>query len=84
MSKLARSLVLAASLIAGLAQAQTPVGDYHQHVFSKEDVALAGPQSGLQPLDAREVIALLDAAGIRKATLLARILVRQAGPRARG
>jgi predicted TIM-barrel fold metal-dependent hydrolase len=70
MSKLARSLVLAASLIAGLAQAQTPVGDYHQHVFSKEDVALAGPQSGLQPLDAREVIALLDAAGIRKATLL--------------
>lgn len=70
MPKLARSLLLAASLIAGLAQAQTPVGDYHQHVFSAADIALAGPQSGLQPLDAREVIALLDAAGIRKATLL--------------
>jgi predicted TIM-barrel fold metal-dependent hydrolase len=39
-------------------------------VFSAQDIALAGPQSGLQPLDAKDVIALLDAAGIRKATLL--------------
>jgi predicted TIM-barrel fold metal-dependent hydrolase len=70
MSALVRSLVLTASLLASMAQAQTPVGDYHQHVFSKEDIALAGPQSGLRPLDAKDVIALLDAAGIRKATLL--------------
>jgi predicted TIM-barrel fold metal-dependent hydrolase len=74
MSQLARSLVLTASLFAGAAHAQTaaqtPVGDYHQHVFSAEDIKLAGPQTALQALDAKDVIALLDAAGIRKATLL--------------
>jgi predicted TIM-barrel fold metal-dependent hydrolase len=70
MPKLARRLVLAASFIAAAAHAQTPVGDYHQHVFSAEDIKLAGPQSSLQPLDAKDVIALLDTAGIRKATLL--------------
>lgn len=66
----ARSLVLTALMLAGAAGAQTPVGDYHQHIFSAEDIALAGPDSGLQPLGAKDVIALLDAAGIRKATLL--------------
>lgn len=61
----------AALLCAGAAHAQTaPVGDYHQHVFSAADVALAGPSSGIVPLDADQVIALLDAAGIRKAVLL--------------
>jgi predicted TIM-barrel fold metal-dependent hydrolase len=70
MSKLARSLVLTAILSAGSAHAQTPVGDYHQHVFSPEDIRLAGPDAKLVPLDAMDVIALLDAAGIRKATLL--------------
>jgi predicted TIM-barrel fold metal-dependent hydrolase len=64
------NLVLAGAILAGGANAQTPLGDYHQHVFSARDIALAGPQSGLQPLDAKDVIALLDAAGIRKATLL--------------
>jgi predicted TIM-barrel fold metal-dependent hydrolase len=74
MSKLARSLVLTAALFAAGAQvpvsAQAPVGDYHQHVFSAEDIKLAGPDSELAPLDAKGVIALLDAAGIRKGTLL--------------
>jgi predicted TIM-barrel fold metal-dependent hydrolase len=72
MPQLARSLVLTASLTIGAAHAQTPapVGDYHQHVFSAEDIRLAGPQTSLQPLDAKDVVALLDAAGIRKATLL--------------
>jgi predicted TIM-barrel fold metal-dependent hydrolase len=70
MQALARSLVLTASICAGAAQAQTPAGDYHQHVFSAEDLKFAGPQSGLQPLVAKDVVALLDAAGIRKATLL--------------
>jgi predicted TIM-barrel fold metal-dependent hydrolase len=64
------NLALAGAILAGGASAQTPLGDYHQHVFSARDIALAGPQSGLQPLDAKDVVALLDAAGIRKATLL--------------
>ena len=52
-------------------RAQTvPVGDFHQHLFSEPIVALAGPQAGLAPLSARGLVALLDAAGIRKAELL--------------
>ncbi|MCS0587620.1 amidohydrolase family protein [Massilia norwichensis] len=71
MSRLARRLVLIAALAAAAAaHAQTPVGDYHQHVFSPEDIQLAGPDAGLVPLDAKDVIGLLDAAGIRKGTLL--------------
>jgi predicted TIM-barrel fold metal-dependent hydrolase len=71
MHTLARSLVFMTLLVvSGAAVAQTPVGDYHQHVFSEQDIALLGPGARLRPLDAREVIALLDAAGIRKATLL--------------
>ena len=61
---------LSAFMLAGGAGAQTPAGDYHQHIFSAEDIALAGPDAGLRPLDAKDVIALLDAAGIRKAALL--------------
>jgi predicted TIM-barrel fold metal-dependent hydrolase len=61
----------AALLVAGAAHAQTvPVGDFHQHVFSAADVALAGPSSGLVALDAGQLMPLLDAAGIRKAVLL--------------
>jgi len=71
MSKLAHSLVLTASILAAVgAHAQTPVGDYHQHVFSLDDIKLAGPGSGLEPLDAKGAVALLDAAGIQKGTLL--------------
>jgi len=56
---------------AGRAQAQpTPAGDFHQHLFSEQTVALAGPAAKLAPLDAEELLALLDAAGIRKAVLL--------------
>jgi len=48
----------------------SPVGDFHQHVFSPQTIALAGPDARLQPLDADGVVALLDAAGIRKGVLL--------------
>jgi hypothetical protein len=64
------TLPMLAAALPNSSQAQTPVGDYHQHIFSAQDLQLAGPQSGLQPLDARDVVALLDAAGIRQATLL--------------
>ncbi|KQV36807.1 amidohydrolase family protein [Massilia sp. Root335] len=62
---------VAAVLLAGVAHAQTvPAGDFHQHVFSAADIALLGPSSGLVTLDADQLVALLDAAGIRKAVLL--------------
>jgi predicted TIM-barrel fold metal-dependent hydrolase len=71
MRTLARSFVLATLMLGAGARGQipAPIGDYHQHVFSARDIALAGPQSGLQPLDARDLIALLDADGIRKEDL---------------
>ncbi|MFC5478538.1 amidohydrolase family protein [Massilia suwonensis] len=62
---------LAAFLLCGAAQAQSmPAADHHQHLFSDEIIALIGKDSGLKPLPAKEVVALLDAAGIRKAVLL--------------
>lgn len=61
----------AALLFAGAARAQTvPAGDWHQHVFSAADVAMLGPSSGVAPLDADQLIPLLDAAGIKRAVLL--------------
>ena len=63
--------LLAALPFAGAARAQTvPAGDYHQHVFSTADIAMLGPASGLVPLDADQLIPLLDAAGIKRAVLL--------------
>jgi predicted TIM-barrel fold metal-dependent hydrolase len=64
-------LFLCTALLCGAVRAQTPpLADHHQHVFSSETIALAGPGSGLTPLDAKGVVALLDAAGIRQAVLL--------------
>jgi len=61
----------AALLFAGAALAQTvPAGDWHQHVFSAADIAMVGPSSGLVPLDADQLVPLLDAAGIKRAVLL--------------
>lgn len=72
MQNLFHRLALAAALLCGAAaHAQsTPVADHHQHVFSDEIIALIGPDSGLKPLSAKELVPLLDAAGIRKAVLL--------------
>jgi predicted TIM-barrel fold metal-dependent hydrolase len=76
MHAFARRFVLGAAMLAASVHGQSvhtqpaPVGDYHQHVFSTDDIALAGPGTSLQPLDAKDLVALLDAAGIRKATLL--------------
>ncbi|KQQ97338.1 amidohydrolase family protein [Massilia sp. Leaf139] len=71
------ALLAAAALLCGAAHARhqapaqpTPAADYHQHVFSDEIIALIGPGSGLVPLPAKDLIPLLDAAGIRKAVLL--------------
>jgi len=59
------------SMAVAPARAQlAPAGDFHQHLFSEPIVALAGPAAGLKPLSAPGLVALLDAAGIRKAVLL--------------
>jgi predicted TIM-barrel fold metal-dependent hydrolase len=56
---------------AGSASAQVaPVADHHQHLFSPTMVALLDTTHAMQPITARDVVALLDSAGIRKAVLL--------------
>jgi len=49
-----------------------PIADHHQHLFSPEMAALlsSGGSEKIQPITARDVVALLDSAGIRKALLL--------------
>lgn len=74
MAAYAFRLILLACLAwmpAALARAQAaPAGDFHQHLFSEPIGALAGADAGLKPLSAPGLVALLDAAGIRKAVLL--------------
>ena len=63
----AAALVLSAPAVGPI----VPVADHHQHLFSPAIVALlADGTSGPQAITARDVIALLDSAGIRKAVLL--------------
>jgi uncharacterized protein len=50
--------------------AQGPVIDYHQHLFSPAAAALVTGDSSSEGISAREVIAHLDAAGIRRALVL--------------
>jgi predicted TIM-barrel fold metal-dependent hydrolase len=64
-------LILAVTTTVQPAAAQPmPSADFHQHVFSDAIIALIGPGSGLKPLPVKELMPLLDAAGIRKAVLL--------------
>jgi predicted TIM-barrel fold metal-dependent hydrolase len=60
-----------AALAAPAAGQLAPAADHHQHLFSPTMAALLAPDSAEpKPLTAREVIAVLDSAGIRKAVLL--------------
>jgi predicted TIM-barrel fold metal-dependent hydrolase len=47
--------------------AQSPVGDFHQHLFSPAAVTMLNQPRGI---NAADLIALLDSAGIQKAALL--------------
>ena len=66
-----RMRVLLLALAAGLAldaqQLEPPLIDYHQHLLSP---AVAKVNSLANPFTARDLIALLDAAGIRRALVL--------------
>jgi uncharacterized protein len=48
----------------------TPVADHHQHLFSPTMVALLDTTHSQPPITARDVVALLDSAGIRRALVL--------------
>jgi len=50
--------------------AQTPVIDYHQHLFSPAAAALATGNPNSPGISARNLVALLDSAGIRRALVL--------------
>lgn len=75
MTRMNRHLVAlaAASLLwAKPAAAQAPAADHHQHLFSPAVAGMLARESGGEPvvLDARDVVALLDSAGIRRAAVL--------------
>lgn len=59
-------------LSAGLGADQlAPVADHHQHLFSPAIAAVLAPGSGApQAITARDLVALLDSAGIRRALVL--------------
>ena len=59
-------VTLSANLAAGQG---APAADHHQHLFSPTIAALLAPGSS-QGLTARDVVALLDSAGIRRALVL--------------
>jgi predicted TIM-barrel fold metal-dependent hydrolase len=75
MLRLIVRLFLGAALLAALplraAETAVPLADHHQHLFSPMATELLGT-GGTAParLDARGLVALLDAAGIRRATVL--------------
>lgn len=64
------TMVVVGSILPATLSAQTPVIDYHQHLFSPEAAALVTRSSSSPGIGARDVIALLDAAGIRRALVL--------------
>jgi uncharacterized protein len=58
---------LAALLFASLQIQAQPLVDHHQHLFSPAATKLA---AGLKPVEASDLVALLDSAGIRRAVIL--------------
>ena len=62
---LVQLLLLPTALVA-----QTPVIDYHQHLFSPAAAALVSGKPNTPGIAARDLIALLDSAGIQRALVL--------------
>ena len=81
-SSLCTTVVLASILPARLS-AQTPLIDYHQHLFSPAAAALVTGNPDSRGISALDIIALLDSAGIQRALVLsvAYTSARQAGRR---
>jgi predicted TIM-barrel fold metal-dependent hydrolase len=71
MRQLVFAVMMATTSMGSAAGQLAPVADHHQHLFSLTMVALLAPDSVQpKPLTARDVIAVLDSAGIQKAVLL--------------
>jgi predicted TIM-barrel fold metal-dependent hydrolase len=65
--------IFAIGWVAALRAQDAPLADYHQHLFSPALAALispAPPAAATTPITAKELIALLDAAGIKRAVVL--------------
>ena len=65
-----RKLVAILALFPATSFAQAPIIDYHQHLFSPAAGALVSGNPNSPGISARDVIALLDSAGIRRALVL--------------
>src|SRR5829696_6212053 len=63
-------LLVTALLTTNLGAQVVPAADHHQHLFSPTMVALLDTTGAQKPITARDVIALLDSAGIRRAVVL--------------
>jgi predicted TIM-barrel fold metal-dependent hydrolase len=64
------TILVVGSILPATLAAQTPVIDHHQHLFSPGAAALVTGDPRSPGISARDVIALLDAAGIRRALVL--------------
>lgn len=64
------TVLVVGSMLPATLSAQAPVIDYHQHLFSPDAAALVTGNSSSPGIGARDVIALLDSAGIRRALVL--------------
>src|SRR5262245_46144174 len=61
---------IVAIVLPGSLCAQSPVIDYHQHFFSPAAMALVTGNPAAKGITARDVVALLDSAGIQRALVL--------------
>lgn len=64
------TVLLVGSILPATLSAQAPVTDHHQHLFSPAAAALVTGNPRSPGIGARDVIALLDSAGIRRAVVL--------------
>ena len=68
-SRLTIAILVAALLavaVASIHAQSAPLADHHQHLFSP----VVSVAEGVKPIDAAELVSLLDAAGIRRAAVL--------------
>lgn len=64
------SALFVTALVPAALSAQTPLIDYHQHLFSPAAAALVTGQPNSPGITAHDVVSLLDSAGIRRALVL--------------